>query len=218
MARRIETAKAQRRKAFILFLFCFYPARLSPSAQPPRGMTPADTLRVAAVGDPQISRRTGNRSSTRSRPSRATRRARLSARAARTERAAARRRRWSTGEWNVSRPRWSPDGRRVAFLAAQRAAERGSGSSRSRSATPRFVAAVALDQFSHPLRGRSLRVVAGRAAHRLRQRDRGDRPSRPRTRVRARTARRPARRRAHPVQVAHGLLRPAAHARLGGGR
>ncbi|MCA1614275.1 MAG: hypothetical protein LC800_09090, partial [Acidobacteria bacterium] len=33
-----------------LVLLASHPAR----AQPPRGMTPADTLRVAAVGDPQI--------------------------------------------------------------------------------------------------------------------------------------------------------------------
>ncbi|MCA1614460.1 MAG: S9 family peptidase, partial [Acidobacteria bacterium] len=80
-------------------------------------MTPADTLRVAAVGDPQIAPDGGSVVYTVSTvEGNATRTALMLVRANDVRPAPEA---LVTGEWNVSRPRWSPDGRRVAFLAAQ---------------------------------------------------------------------------------------------------
>lgn len=107
-------------------------------------MTPADTLRVASVGDPQIapdgtlivytvSVVEGN----------ATRTALMLVRAGEPRPAPEV---LVTGEWNVSRPRWSPDGRRVAFLAAQ-GQQSGLWVVSLAERNPRFVAAVRATNF-----------------------------------------------------------------------
>ncbi|MCA1556647.1 MAG: hypothetical protein LC747_08170, partial [Acidobacteria bacterium] len=61
-----------------------------------------------------------------------------------------------SGEWNVSRPRWSPDGRRLAFLAA-RGEQSGLWvvSPRGRTPQPRFVAAVRSTNFHIAYAGES---------------------------------------------------------------
>ena len=109
-------------------IFCLILPGVSALAQP-RGMTPADTLRVASVGDAQIapdgsavcytvSNVEGN----------ATRTALWCAQIP-DERIVppppprlAPPQQVLGGEWNVSRPRWSPDGRRLA--SSPRAANR----------------------------------------------------------------------------------------------
>jgi dipeptidyl aminopeptidase/acylaminoacyl peptidase len=131
----------------------------------PRGMTPADTLRVANVSETQlapdgsavcytVSTVAGNASRTSlwcaqlgdgrvvSTPPRTQPQQVLG------------------GEWNVSRPRWSPDGRRLAFVAA-----RGEQSGlwvltlprgeRAQPQQPRFVAPVRATNFHIPYAGES---------------------------------------------------------------
>jgi dipeptidyl aminopeptidase/acylaminoacyl peptidase len=130
------------------------------SAQQQRGMTPADTLRVANVGEAQIapdgsavcytvSTTEGN----------ATRTSLWCAqlvdeRVVPTPPRAAPQQVLG-GDWNVSRPRWSPDGRRLAFLAS-----RGEQSglwvmSPRQPQQPRFVVAVRSSNYHLPYAGES---------------------------------------------------------------
>ena len=119
-------------------------------AQPPRGMTPADTLRVAAVGDPQIAPDGGAVLYTVSTvEGNATRTAMW---LVRTSEARPAPEVLVSGEWNVSRPRWSPDGRRVAFLAAQ-GQQAGLWVVALAERHPRFVAAVRGTNFHLPYAG-----------------------------------------------------------------
>ena len=127
-----------------------------------RGMTPADTLRVANVGDAQIA------------PDGST----VCYTVSTVEGNATRTSLWCAqvgdervvltpprplpqqvlgGDWNVSRPRWSPDGRRLAFLAA-RGEQSGLWvvSPRERQPPqPRFVAAVRSTNFHIAYAGES---------------------------------------------------------------
>ncbi|HEX8424621.1 MAG TPA: S9 family peptidase [Pyrinomonadaceae bacterium] len=125
----------------------------------PRGMTPADTLRVANVGEAQIAPDGSAVCYT----------------LATTEGNATRTSLWCAqlgdgrvvppprpvpqqvlgGDWNVSRPRWSPDGRRLAFLAA-RGEQSGLWvmSPRERQ-PPRFVVAMRSTNYHLPYAGES---------------------------------------------------------------
>jgi dipeptidyl aminopeptidase/acylaminoacyl peptidase len=120
------------------------------SAQSPRGMTPADTLRVAAVGDPQISPDGAwvvyTVSTTEGDGSRT---ALWLARADDARRAPEV---LLAAEWNASRPRWSPDGRRLAFAAA-RAQQSGLWVVSLSERRPRFVAEMRSSNFHTPYAG-----------------------------------------------------------------
>jgi dipeptidyl aminopeptidase/acylaminoacyl peptidase len=143
-----------------LALLCLVLSSIYVSAQP-RGITPADTLRIANVGDVQIapdasavcytvSTTEGN----------ATRTALWCAQLGDERivpappRAAPQQ--ILSGDWNVSRPRWSPDSRRLAFFAA-RGEQSGIWvmSPRERQQQPRFVAAVRSTNFHLPYAGES---------------------------------------------------------------
>ncbi len=131
--------------AALIFL-ALHPA----AAQPPRGMTPADTLRVASVGEAQIAPDGGAVAYTVSTvEGNATRTALMLVRPNEARPAAEV---LVTGEWNVTRPRWSPDGRRVAFLAAQ-GQQTGLWVVSLAERNPRFVAAVRATNFHIPYAG-----------------------------------------------------------------
>ena len=136
-------------KVQVLVFILLAAAAVAP-AQPPRGMTPADTLRVAAVGDPQIAPDGGAVAYTVSTVERnATRTALM---LVRTNEARPAPEVLVSGEWNVSRPRWSPDGRRVAFLAAQ-GQQTGLWVVSLAERNPRFVAAVRGSNYHLPYAG-----------------------------------------------------------------
>ncbi|HEV2799094.1 MAG TPA: S9 family peptidase [Pyrinomonadaceae bacterium] len=133
--------------------------------QQQRGMTAADTLRVANVGEAQIapdgsmvcytvSTVEGNAGRT------ALWCAQLGdERAAVTQAPQPQRqsRQVLTGDWNVSRPRWSPDGRRLAFVAT-RGAQSGiwvMSPRTDRAQPPRFVVPVQSTNFHIPYAGES---------------------------------------------------------------
>ena len=120
------------------------------SAQSQRGMTPADTLRVAAVGDPQISPDGAwvvyTVSTTEGDGSRT---ALWLARADDARRAPEV---LLPAEWNASRPRWSPDGRRLAF-AASRPQQSGLWVVSLNDRRPRFVAEMRSSNFHIPYAG-----------------------------------------------------------------
>jgi dipeptidyl aminopeptidase/acylaminoacyl peptidase len=128
-------------------------------AQSPRGMTPADTLRVANVAEAQIapdgntvcytvSTTEGNatRSALWCAPLGAERTIPPPPRAAPQQ--------VLGGDWNVSRPRWSPDGRRLAFLAS-RGEQSGLWVMSPRERQPRFVVAVRSTNYHLPYAGES---------------------------------------------------------------
>ncbi|HEV7903821.1 MAG TPA: hypothetical protein VGO96_08275 [Pyrinomonadaceae bacterium] len=107
--------------------FALLCAILSPiyvSAQQPRGMTPADTLRVAGVGEAQIAPDGSAICYTVSTTEGNTTRTSLWCAQLVNERVVPTPPRPAPqqilgGDWNVSRPRWSPDGRRLAFFASR---------------------------------------------------------------------------------------------------
>ncbi len=144
-------------------LLCLLVSAVDASAQQ-RGMTPADTLRVANVSEAQIapdgsavcytvSAVEGN----------ATRASLWCAQLGDARVVPTQPRRMPQqvlgGDWNVSRPRWSPDGRRLAFVAT-----RGEQSGlwvmsprgeRAPQQQPRFVAPVRSTNFHIPYAGES---------------------------------------------------------------
>ncbi|HYP02513.1 MAG TPA: S9 family peptidase [Pyrinomonadaceae bacterium] len=126
-------------------------------------MTPADTLRVASVGDAQVAPDGSTVCYTLSTiDGNATRSALWCAQlpdervVAVPPQARPLPQQVLSGEWNVSRPRWSPDGRRLAFLGA-RGEQSGIWvmSPRGASPQPRFVAAVRSTNFHLPYAGES---------------------------------------------------------------
>ena len=128
-----------------------------------RGMTPADTLRVANVADAQIAPDGGALCYTVSNVEGDATRTSLWCAQLGDERAAPQppppQRRPSQqvlgGEWNVSRPRWSPDGRRLAFIAT-RGEQSGLWVMSPRAERqPRFVAHVRSTNFHIPYAGES---------------------------------------------------------------
>jgi dipeptidyl aminopeptidase/acylaminoacyl peptidase len=115
-----------------------------------RGMTPADTLRVAAVGDPQISPDGSWVVYTVSTTEEGGPRTALwLARADDVRRAPET---LLPAEWNASRPRWSPDGRRLAFVAA-RAQQSGLWVVSLSDRRPRFIAEMRSSNFHIPYAG-----------------------------------------------------------------
>jgi dipeptidyl aminopeptidase/acylaminoacyl peptidase len=143
------TASSLKIVALLLAALC---ARAA--AQSPRGMTPADTLRVASVGDPQISPDgawvvytvstvdgDGARTSL------------WMAQAGEPRRAPEV---LLGGDWGASRPRWSPDGRRLAFLAVRnRQAGLWVVAPFERPAAPRLLTEVRSSNFHLPYAGES---------------------------------------------------------------
>ncbi len=126
-----------------------------------RGMRPADTLRVASVGDAQISPDGTMTCYTVAAVEGNTTRTSLWCVQHADERLAGPQPRRSPrevlgGEWNVSRPRWSPDGRRLALLAT-RGEQTGLWvvSPRGELHPPRFVAPVRSTNFHIPYAGES---------------------------------------------------------------
>jgi dipeptidyl aminopeptidase/acylaminoacyl peptidase len=126
-----------------------------------RGMTPADTLRVPNVSEAQIAPDGGFVCYTVSAVAgNATRASLWCAQIVDERNVAPQPRRMPRevlgGEWNVSRPRWSPDGRRLAFLAT-RGEQSGLWvmSPRGELQSPRFVAAVRSTNFHIPYAGES---------------------------------------------------------------
>ena len=136
------TSATTLKLALVALFASFYCAASPVRAQ--RGMTPADTLRVAAVGDPQISPDGGwvvyTVSTT---EGDSTRTALWLARADETRRAPEV---LVPADWNASRPRWSPDGRRVAFVAA-RGQQQGLWVVSPSDRRPRFIAEMRSSNF-----------------------------------------------------------------------
>jgi dipeptidyl aminopeptidase/acylaminoacyl peptidase len=119
--------------------------------QAQRGMTPADTLRVASVGDPQISPDGAWVVYTVSAVEGDA--ARTGLWVARTTDDARRAPEALLGpEWNASRPRWSPDGRRLAFVAS-RDRQAGLWVVSLADRRPRFVAEMRASNFHIPYAG-----------------------------------------------------------------
>ncbi|MDQ1525222.1 MAG: hypothetical protein QOE47_3146 [Pyrinomonadaceae bacterium] len=152
---------------FACALLSFLLSAADANAQPQRGMTPADTLRVANVGEAQIAPDGGTVCYTVSTiEGNATRTSlwcaqvgeervgTLAAPSSPTPRRAPQQ--VLGGDWNVSRPRWSPDGRRLAFVAT-RGEQSGLWvvSPRERPTPPRFVAPVRSTNFHIPYAGES---------------------------------------------------------------
>ena len=128
-------------------------------AQATRGMTPADTLRMATVGDAQIApdgsmvcytvaATEGNATRT------ALWCAQTGGERVAVAASAPRPQQVLSGEWNVARPRWSPDGRRLAFIAT-RGEQSGLWVMSPRERQPRFVAPVRSTNFHLPYAGES---------------------------------------------------------------
>ncbi|HJR08018.1 MAG TPA: S9 family peptidase [Pyrinomonadaceae bacterium] len=147
-----------------LALFCLLLSAFSVAAQQQRGMTPADTLRVASVGEAQVAPDGSTVCYTLSTIDGNASRSALWCAQLVDERAvvtapprpAPLPQQVLSGEWNVSRPRWSPDGRRLAFFAA-RGEQTGIWvmSPRGASPQPRFVVAVRSTNFHLPYAGES---------------------------------------------------------------
>jgi dipeptidyl aminopeptidase/acylaminoacyl peptidase len=145
-----------------LALLCLLLSAFSVAAQQQRGMTPADTLRVASVGEAQVAPDGSAVCYTLSTIDGNAARSALWCAQLLDERVAVPPRPVPTpqqvlsGEWNVSRPRWSPDGRRLAFFAA-RGEQTGIWvmSPRVASQPPRFVVAVRSTNFHLPYAGES---------------------------------------------------------------
>jgi len=128
-------------------------------AQATRGMTPTDTLRMATVGDAQIapdgSMACYTVAATEGNATRTAlwcaqtggERVALAASASRPQQVL-------SSEWNVSRPRWSLDGRRLAFIAT-RGEQSGLWAMSPRERQPRFVAPVRATNFHLPYAGES---------------------------------------------------------------
>lgn len=143
-------------------LFCFLLSTTCVFAQQqPRGMTPADTLRVANVGEAQIAPDASAVCYTVSTTQGNATRTALWCAQLPDERIVPPPPRPAPqqvlgGEWNVSRPRWSPDGRRLAFLAS-RGEQSGIWviSPRERQQSPRFVVAVRSTNYHLPYAGES---------------------------------------------------------------
>ncbi|HLL77172.1 MAG TPA: S9 family peptidase [Pyrinomonadaceae bacterium] len=125
-------------------------AALGVAARAQRGMTPADTLRVAAVGDPQISPDGGWVAYTVSTTEGDSTRSALWL--ARTDDPRRAPELLLSGEWNGSRPRWSPDGRRLAFVAS-RGQQTGLWIVAPSDRRPRFVAEMRSSNFHIPYAG-----------------------------------------------------------------
>ncbi|HKP72200.1 MAG TPA: S9 family peptidase [Pyrinomonadaceae bacterium] len=125
-------------------LLCLLLSAVPAFAQQPRGMTPADTLRVAGVGDAQIAPDGSAVCYTVSTVKGNASRTALWCAQLGVERAAPQQ--VLGGDWNVSRPRWSPDSRRLAFLAS-RGEQSGLWTVAPRSGQPRFVAPVRSTNF-----------------------------------------------------------------------
>ncbi|HEY9402236.1 MAG TPA: S9 family peptidase [Pyrinomonadaceae bacterium] len=130
-----------------------------------RGMTPADTLRVAQIGDAQIAPDAGMICYTVSAvEGNATRTSLWCAQPGDEHALPAPPRRPAQqvlgGEWNVSRPRWSPDGKRLAFFAT-RGEQSGvwvmspRAERQQQQQSPRFVAPVRSTNFHIPYAGES---------------------------------------------------------------
>lgn len=142
-------------------LLCLILSAADAPAQRRRGMTPADTLRVANVGDAQIAPDGSTICYTVSAvEGNATRTSLWCAQLGDGRVATSQPRRLSqqvvSGEWNVSRPRWSPDGRRLAFVAT-RGEQSGLWvlSPRVEPRQPRFVAPIRSTNFHIPYAGES---------------------------------------------------------------
>ena len=104
-------------------LLCVILSSIYASAQQ-RGMTPADTLRVASVGEAQIAPDASAVCYTVSKTEGNATRTSLWCAQLGDERIVPTPPRAAPqqvlgGDWNVSRPRWSPDGRRLAFFASR---------------------------------------------------------------------------------------------------
>ena len=154
---------------FSVFLIGFMWLSICPSytlGQQQRGMTPADTLRVAQVGEAQIAPDASMVCYTVSAvEGNATRTslwcAQLGDERALPSQPQRRPQQVLGGEWNVSRPRWSPDGKRLAFVAAR--GEQGGlwvmsprvERSQQQQQSPRFVAPVRSTNFHIPYAGES---------------------------------------------------------------
>jgi dipeptidyl aminopeptidase/acylaminoacyl peptidase len=124
-------------------------------------MTPADTLRVAGVGDAQIAPDGSAVCYTVSTTEGNATRTSLWCAQLGDERVVPTPPRAAPqqvlgGDWNVSRPRWSPDGRRLAFFAS-RGEQSGLWvmSPRERQQQPRFVVAVRSTNYHLPYAGES---------------------------------------------------------------
>jgi dipeptidyl aminopeptidase/acylaminoacyl peptidase len=136
-------------KLALVALFAAFCCAQSP-ARAQRRMAPADTLRVAAVADPQISPDGGWVVYTVSNTEGdSTRTALWLARADDARRGPEI---LVAGEWNASRPRWSPDGRRLAFVAA-RGPQSGLWVVSLSDRRPRFVAEMRASNFHIPYAG-----------------------------------------------------------------
>jgi dipeptidyl aminopeptidase/acylaminoacyl peptidase len=127
----------------------------------PRGMTPADTLRVANVSEAQVAPDGSAVCYTVSTVEGNTTRASLWCAQLGDERIVPTQPRRMPqqvlgGEWSVSRPRWSPDSRRLAFLAT-RGEQSGIWvmSPRGEGRQPRFVVPVRSTNFHIPYAGES---------------------------------------------------------------